>query len=89
MHFVNNELDRFDRQEIHFFKVRNQIGEFVQKCKSHFLFCFSPPNGISVRNQVEVKTEEKVTVAQSKSQMHFKQFVINFNISSNIKVKNN
>lgn len=86
MHFVNNELDRFDRQEIHFFKVRNQIGEFVQVS---FSLLFFPPNGISVRNQVEVKTEEKVTVAQSKSQMHFKQFVINFNISSNIKVKNN
>lgn len=77
MHFVNNELDRFDRQEIHFFKrkVRNQIGEFVQKSLSLLFF---PPNGISVRNQVTVKTEEKVTVAQSKSQMHFKQFVINF-----------
>lgn len=40
MHFVNNELDRFDRQEIHFLKVRNQIGEFVQKS---FSLLFFPP----------------------------------------------
>lgn len=35
MHFVNNELDRFDRQEIHFFKEKL---EFVQKSLSLLFF---------------------------------------------------
>lgn len=71
-----------------FLKLEIRLGNLCKSAKVIFSSVF-PPNGISVRNQVEVKTEEKVTVAQSKSQMHFKQFVINFNISSNIKVKNN
>lgn len=50
MHFVTNELDRFDRQEIHFFKVRNQIGEFVQKS---FSLPFSPQMGF----QSETKSQ--------------------------------
>lgn len=53
MHFVTNELDRSDRQEIHFFlkeKLEIRLGNL---CKSHFLFCFSPQMGF----QSETKSQ--------------------------------